>query len=56
LSAFAQREMLAIELSPEAFLAGDWLTPAEGLLSMPRRHGHRPNGADGAAEFIVDLL
>jgi hypothetical protein len=56
LSAFAEREMPAIEVPAQAFLAGDWLAPARRLLAMPRRHRHGPNGADRAAEFIVDLL
>jgi hypothetical protein len=56
LSAYAQREMGGRELSVEAFLAGDWLTMAHDLLQTPSRPRHGPNGADRAAEFILDLL
>jgi hypothetical protein len=56
LAEFALREMPAIEISTEAFLAGQWLAPAAELLAMPPRPRHRPNGADRAAEFILDLL
>jgi hypothetical protein len=47
---------VAYFLPAEAFLAGDWLAAAERLLVMPRRLRHVPNGADRAAEFILDLL
>jgi Glycosyl transferase family 1 len=56
LADFAEQEMPALALSAEAFLAGDWLEAAGRLLSMAPRHRHTINGADRAAEFIVDLL
>ena len=56
LADFARHEMPSLELSTEAFLAGDWLGAAERLLSMPRRQPYAPNGADRAADFILDRL
>jgi hypothetical protein len=56
LSEFAEREMPALAVSTEAFLAGDWLKFARQLLAMPARRRHTLNGADRAAEFILDLL
>ena len=56
LSAWAQREMTAREVSTEAFLAGDWLAAAQDLLQLPAQTRRRPNGADQAAEFILDSL
>jgi hypothetical protein len=56
LSEFARREMPALALSTAAFLAGDWLEAAGRLLALPRPNAHTINGADRAAEFILDLL
>jgi hypothetical protein len=56
ISAFARREMPAIELSTEAFLADDWLPAAHALLEMPHAEHHSSNGADQAGEFLLDLL
>ena len=56
LSAWARREMAAREVSPEAFLAGDWLAAAQALLELPTQPRRRPSGADRAAEFILDVL
>ena len=56
LAAFAEQEMPAMALSAEVFLAGDWLPAANQLLTMAPRRRHSQNGADRAAEFILDLL
>ena len=56
LAAYALREMPSRELSAEAFLAGDWLGAAHALLEIQPQTKHRPNGADRAAEFLLDRL
>jgi len=56
LADFAEREMPALAISPEAFLAGEWLEAAEHLLATPARPPRSLNGADRAAEFVLDLL
>lgn len=56
LSEFVEREMPALTLSAESFVAGAWEEAAARLLVMPPRRRHTINGADRAGEFIVDLL
>lgn len=49
--------MSSIEITPEQFIQGEWLSKLEQLLEMPRLIRPRTeNGADQAARFIKTLL
>jgi len=56
LAEFVERQMPGLPVSAEDFQAGGWLRAAAELLEMPRVPRQRLNGADQAAEFILDLL
>jgi UDP:flavonoid glycosyltransferase YjiC (YdhE family) len=56
LAEFVERQMPGLPVSAEAFQAGGWLPAAQALLEMPRVPRQRLNGADLAANFVVNLL
>jgi hypothetical protein len=56
LASFVKQHMNAMEIDEAAFRSGDWLPQIEPLLDAPRRHPNSVNGADAAANAILDLL
>jgi hypothetical protein len=56
LAAFAKTELAGVALSLGELEEGSWLDQAEELLDAPRPTGDRVNGADQAAELILESL
>jgi hypothetical protein len=56
LANFVEQHMTAMEINETAFRSGDWLPQIESLLDAPRRNPKSVNGADAAANAILDLL
>jgi hypothetical protein len=53
---FVKRERLGAVIPTEVFQNGDWGACVAGLLTLPRRDRPGVNGADQAADLIVDWL
>lgn len=53
---FIKNHMSARPISPQAYNSGQWIDQLPQLLSLPRSQPPRRNGADQAAEFILDLI
>lgn len=56
LVAFAQTRMAGFAISEEDFQKGDWLAQAQELISLPKCPREDKNGADLAAEQILNFL
>ena len=56
LERFVNQHMNAMEIEESAFRCGRWLKLIEPLLAVPRRPPIESNGADVAANVILDLL
>ena len=56
LAAFIGKKMRGLAITAKAFESGAWLRRLDALLAMPRIHRRGPNGADQAADFIIELL
>ena len=56
LAAFVNQHMTAMEIEESVFRCGRWLEKIEPLLTAPRRPPNEANGADVAANAILDLL
>ena len=56
MAAFVRENMPSVEIAPADFQSGNWARAVDDLLAMPRTRPHHPNGADGAADFIMGLL
>ena len=54
LEAFVRRELEAIEITPEEFASGAWISRIDELLALPRA-AKSPGGALRAAEIIAAL-
>lgn len=53
---FIKNHMTARPISPQAYNSGRWIDQLPQLLSLPRSHPPKRNGADQAAKFILDLI
>ncbi len=53
---FADRSMPGFAIDGAAFAEGAWIPRIPDLLSLPRQHSQRPNGAGPVAAFISQLL
>jgi len=56
LASFVQQHMTAMEIEESAFRSGSWLQQIEPLLAVPRKRPETANGAEAAANAILDLL
>ena len=56
LARFVEENMRAMEINEEAFRSGDWLSEIDSLLDTPRRLPNEANGAEVAANAILDLF
>ena len=56
LIAFVENHMSGLPVTESEFQNGSFTDYIEELLQMPRAQGHRPNGADQIADFIVSRL
>ncbi len=56
LASFVDQHMTAMEIEESAFRCGSWLQQIEPLLAAPRKLPEMANGADNAANAILDLL
>ncbi|MBD3872126.1 MAG: hypothetical protein IFK91_04265 [Acidobacteria bacterium] len=56
LAAFVEQHMAAMEIEETAFRCGSWLQQIEPLLAVPRKRPKMANGAEAAANAILDLL
>jgi len=56
LSAFINSEMKGIEITEDEFNSGKWVRIINELLSFPKIHRTKKNGACQAAEFINNLI
>jgi hypothetical protein len=54
LARWVEEEMVAAEIEEETLRTGAWLDVVDGLLKSPRRMPDRPNGAEKAAEAILE--
>ena len=54
LANFVQQHMKAVEIDQEAFRSGDWLPQIEPLLDTHRHPSEKVNGADAAANAILE--
>jgi hypothetical protein len=54
LARWVQENMVAAEIEEEALRSGGWLAAADELLESPRRKPDDANGANRAAEIIVE--
>jgi hypothetical protein len=53
---FIKNHMTARPISARAYSSGRWIDQLPQLLSLPRSQPAKRNGADQAAEFILDLI
>jgi hypothetical protein len=56
LAEWVDRHLKTVKIDETAFRSGDWLFEIETLLDTPRRLPNEANGADVAANAILDLL
>ncbi|MCK5376431.1 MAG: hypothetical protein KAJ97_05075, partial [Acidobacteria bacterium] len=56
LAAFVEQHMTAMEIDEVAFRSGDWLPQIEPLLDRRRNPAKDVNGADAAANAILELF
>jgi len=56
LASFVQQHMNAMEIEESAFRCGRWLPKIEPLLAEPRKPPKMANGADNAANAILELF
>jgi len=56
LASFVQQHMTAMEIEESAFRRGSWLQQIEPLLAVPRKRPETANGAEAAANAILDFL
>jgi UDP-N-acetylglucosamine:LPS N-acetylglucosamine transferase len=56
LATFVKQHMAAMEIEESAFRCGSWLQQIEPLLAVPRKRFKMANGAEAAANAILDLL
>jgi hypothetical protein len=54
LEEFVRRSTASVEISEESFGNGSWISELDRLLAVPRPTGERPNGAEIAAEAILE--
>ncbi len=54
LASFVKQHMNAMEIDQEAFRSGDWLPQVESLLDTHRHPSKKVNGADAAANAILE--
>lgn len=55
-AAFADRSMPSLAIAGATFAEGAWIPHIPDLLSLPRQHSPRPNGAAPIAAFVSPLL
>jgi UDP-N-acetylglucosamine:LPS N-acetylglucosamine transferase len=53
---FIHNHMTALPISAQAYNSGRWIDQLPQLLSLPRSRPPKRNGADQAAEFILDII
>ena len=53
LATFVEQHMTAMEIDETAFRSGDWLPQVESLLDTHRHPTEKENGADAAANAIL---
>jgi predicted glycosyltransferase len=51
---YIRKNMPGLPITEDEFVAGDWLARLPDLLALPRANRANINGADEAAEFIVE--
>ena len=56
LASFVNQHMNAMEIDQEAFRSGDWLPQVESLLDTHRHPSEKVNGADAAADVILECF
>ena len=56
LTAYIERHMSGVAITPAQFDDGSWLSRLPQLLALPRLTRQGPNGADQAARFLCQLL
>jgi hypothetical protein len=56
LTAYIERHMHGVAITPAQFEDGSWLSRLPQLLALPRLTRQGPNGADQAARFLCQLL
>jgi hypothetical protein len=56
LAAYVDRHMSSLAVSARQFESGEWLSLLPDLATLPRVERRETNGADQAAQFIMDLL
>jgi hypothetical protein len=54
LATFVEQHMAAMEIEESAFRCGSWLQQIEPLLAVPRKRPETANGADNAANAILE--
>jgi hypothetical protein len=54
--AFIEENMVGLDLSEAELLEGAWVDRVPDLLAMPKKPQQRINGAEQAAEYILDIL
>ena len=56
LASFVKQHMTGMEIEEGAFRCGGWLQQIEPLLAVPRERSEMANGAEAAANAILDLF